>query len=266
MAITTKEVELSIGKTRYLESGSPAGQPVILFHGVAVAGGADDFRPVMVGLGDKYRLLTPDFIGWAPTPARPDTDAFPYLTDHIREFQDALNLKSSHVVGATMGGWIAGLFAYESPNRVDKLVMTGNPGFHGSANNALNEYKIPTEEQVRASVKKVCMDLSEDEQEDLIQQKLRALNEPGHAEAHSSMMKTMGNGQNRLRFTLLRRLPHVTAPTLFLLGKGDPSSEHGEELQKLVPGSKLHIVEDGAHQVHYENTPEFCREVSAFLG
>ena len=43
------------------------------------------------------------------------------MTDFIREFQDALNIRSSHVIGATKGGWIAGLFAYESPNRVTSL-------------------------------------------------------------------------------------------------------------------------------------------------
>ena len=59
-------------------------------------------------------------------------------------------------MGATMGGWIAGLFAYESPNRVDKLVMTGNPGFHGAANNRLAQFEVPSEDRVRQANRARC--------------------------------------------------------------------------------------------------------------
>ena len=262
--IARREVVLSHGKTRYLESGS--GHPVILLHGAAVAGGADDFRPVLERLDGRYRSLVPDFIGWPPTEARANVDAFPYMVDEIREFQDALGLKSSHIVGATMGGWIAGLFAYESPNRVDKLVMTGNPGFHGAANNRLAEYQVPSEERVREAIQKVAGSMSKSEQEALVQEKVRELNAPDHAAMYGQMMKTMADPANRSRFNLLRRLPSVTAPTLLLLGKGDPSSEHGEELRRLMPDARLHVIQDGAHQVHYENTEEFCRELVEFLG
>src|SRR6266516_4259283 len=160
-AIASKEVTLSHGKTRYLEAGT--GHPVILLHGAAVSGGADDFRPVIDRLSSRYRVLAPDFINWPPGDARPNVDAFPYMTDHIREFQDALGLKSSHIVGATMGGWIAGLFAYESPNRVDKLVMTGNPGFHGAPNDRLATLEPPNEEQVRRSIERVSAGMSQSE-------------------------------------------------------------------------------------------------------
>src|SRR5205814_4913920 len=128
---------------------------------------ADDYRPLLEQLNGRYRALAPDFIGWPPSDARENVDAFPYMTDQIREFQDALGLKSSHIVGCTMGGWIAGLFAYESPNRVDKLVMTGNPGFHGAPNDRLASLEPPTEEQVRRALDRVAPTLSEPEREEV---------------------------------------------------------------------------------------------------
>jgi pimeloyl-ACP methyl ester carboxylesterase len=261
--VEQKEITLSHGKTRYLEVGT--GEPVILLHGVAIAGGADDWRPALEVLGTSYRFLAPDFITFPPGDTRENLDAFPYLTDFVREFQDGLGLSSSHVVGATMGGWIAGLFAYESPNRVDKLVMTGNPGFHGAANNRLSNFQAPDEDGVRKAIEKVAPMLSESEREDLVQAKLRRLQEPGYADAHGSMMKTMADPANRERFNLLRRLPTITAPTLFLLGRGDPTSEVADKLTSLVPGSRAIIVEDGAHQVHYENSKEFGTAVLDFL-
>jgi pimeloyl-ACP methyl ester carboxylesterase len=263
-AVASKEVTLSHGKTRYLESGS--GEPVILIHGVAVAGGADDWRPALDELGTSYRFIAPDMIGFPPGDTRDNLDAFPYMVDFIREFQDALNIRSSHIIGATMGGWIAGLFAYESPNRVDKLIMTGNPGFHGAANNRLAEFQVPSEDAVRQALQKVAPMLSESEREALVQQKVKKLNEPGYGEAHAKMMKTMANPENRSRFNLLRRLPHITAPTFFLLGRHDPTSEHAEKLKSLVPGSRAYVIETGGHQIHYENAPEFSQQVLEFLG
>ena len=263
-AVVSKEVTLSHGKTRYLESGT--GHPVILVHGVAIAGGADDWRPAIEPLSNHYRVLAPDMIGWPPGDTYVHMDAFPYLTDFLREFQDALGLKSSHVMGATMGGWIAGLFAYESPNRVDKLVMTGNPGFHGAANDRLANFEAPDEDRVRQALSRQMKSSSESEIDALVQEKMRKLAAPGFAEAFGKMMKTMANHDNRARFNLIRRLPTMTMPTLFVIGRGDPSSEHAAKLGSVTPNSKVVMIEDGAHQVHYENTDEFAKAVIEFLG
>jgi pimeloyl-ACP methyl ester carboxylesterase len=263
-AIASKEVTLSHGKTRYLESGS--GEPVILLHGVAIAGGADDWRPALEYLGTSHRFIAPDFISFPPGDTRDDLDAFPYLTDFVREFQDALGIRSSDIIGATMGGWIAGLFAYESPNRVNKLIMTGNPGFHGAANNRLSNFQAPDEEAVRKAIDKVGYMLTESEREALVEAKMARLREAGYGEAHGSMMKTMANPENRSRFNLLRRLPYIPVPTLYLLGRGDPTSERAAELTALLPGSQVYVIETGGHQIHYENAEEFSTQVVKFLG
>src|SRR5437660_12540334 len=99
-AIASKEVTLSHGKTRYLESGT--GHPVILLHGASVAGGADDYRPLLERLNGRYRALAPDFIGWPPSDARANVDAIPYLTDEVRDLHDALRANSRHIGGCTM--------------------------------------------------------------------------------------------------------------------------------------------------------------------
>jgi len=264
-AVTTREVTLSHGKTRYLEAGT--GHPVILLHGASVIGGADDWRVTLPFLNERFRVLAPDFIGWPPGDIRdnPTIDAFPDMTEFVREFQDALGLRSSHIVGATMGGWIAGLFAYESPNRVDKLVMTGNPGFHGAANARLASFEVPSEDKVRQALTPMMGAVTASEFDAVVAQKVQKMNQPGYAEAYGGMMKTMADGANRARFNLLRRLPHLEMPTLFLIGRGDPTSETAEKLQAMVPGSQLVIIETGAHQVHYENAEEFARAVTEFL-
>ncbi len=247
-----------------MEAGN--GHTVILLHGVSAAGSADDWRPAMGYLSQKYRVIAPDMLSWPPSDTRQGIDAFPNLTDHVREFQDGIGLSSSHVIGATMGGWIAGLFAYESPNRVDKLVMTGNPGFHGAPNDRLAAWEIPEDDRVRQQLLRQMESVTEAEAEALVQEKIAKLHEPGYADAFKSTMTTMSDHANRARFNLIRRLPFIPVPTLFVIGRGDPSSEVTDKLKELVPVSELHIIEDGAHQVHYDNTEEFCKAVTHFLG
>jgi pimeloyl-ACP methyl ester carboxylesterase len=262
--VTSNTIELSHGKTRYLEAGS--GHPLLLVHGVAISGGADDWRPAIEFLSSHYRVIAPDCLGWPPGDTYPAMDAFPYLTDHLREFQDAMGIKSSHVAGATMGGWIAGLFGYESPNRVDKLILTGNPGFHGAPNDRLANVQAPTEEQVKGAIYKVSPMLSESERNELVKAKMARINEPGYVDAFATMMKSMALASNRSRFGLKRRLPHMEMPILFVIGRGDPTSQVTDEITSITPNCKLVIVEDGAHQVHYENAQQFSEAVIEFCG
>lgn len=265
MAITTKEATLSHGKARYLEVGS--GEPVILIHGAGITGGADDWRPAMERFGTQYHFLAPDYFGWPPSDApMPDTQAFSAMTDYIREFQDVLGLKSSHVIGATMGGWTAGMLAYESAARVDKLVMTGNPGFHGSDNDRLGTGGVPAKEAVIKHLTSLMPNASAAEIEALAKQKVAKASESGYMDAYNSMMKTMADHANRKRFNLMRKLPHITAPSLFVLGRHDPTAEMAEQLVKALPGSRFHVIESGGHQVHYEQPEEFCENVLDFLG
>ena len=125
-SITEKYVELIHGKTRYLESGT--GDPTILIHGVGFAGGADNWRLNIGPLSKKLRILAIDCLGWGKGDRVDREYSFAYLVDHVREFQDALGLEKTNIVGHSMGGWIASVFAYESPNRVNKLVLAASGG------------------------------------------------------------------------------------------------------------------------------------------
>jgi pimeloyl-ACP methyl ester carboxylesterase len=262
--VVHKQVQLRHGKTRYIEAGT--GAPLILLQISSLESGADDCLASLDALASEYRVLAPDLLGWPPSDTRPGIDAFPALVDFLREFQDALGITKSHVVGVSMGGWIAGLFGYESASRVDKLVLTGNPGFHGSPNDRLASWEVPAEDRVREPLMRMMTGVDPAEAEALVQQKIAKLNEPGFGDAFKSTMITMSNHDNRKRFNLIRRLPTMKMPMLFVIGRGDPSSEVVDQLQKVAPTAKIHIIEEGAHQVHYENTDEFSKVISEFLG
>jgi pimeloyl-ACP methyl ester carboxylesterase len=101
-ALQCQHVSLSHGRTRDIEAGQ--GDPLILIHGFPFHHSADSWLPNIDGLAAEFRVLAPDCVGWSPSDVLDEAYSFAYLTDFMREFQDALGLPRSHIVGSSMGG------------------------------------------------------------------------------------------------------------------------------------------------------------------
>ena len=97
--VTHRWIELSHGWTRYIDAGS--GPPLLVLHLSSVESGADDCLPTLDVLTPQFRVIAPDLIGWPPSDAVDDVDAFPRIVDFLREFQDALEITRWHVCGAS---------------------------------------------------------------------------------------------------------------------------------------------------------------------
>jgi pimeloyl-ACP methyl ester carboxylesterase len=259
--ITEKSIDLSHGKTYYYEAGE--GTPLILLHGSGIEQGGADFLPSFPVLSRAFRVIAPDFVGWPPGDSFANFASFPYLTDFVREFQDAMGIRKSHVVGVSMGGWIAGLFAYESPDRVEKAVITGNPGLLGSPNRRMASWQPPADEAIRKWMQPVLSGSGLDE-EAVIARKTERARDSGIREGFARIMSHMADDANRKRYALDRRYPHVSIPVLFLWGKTDPHVEQAAVCHSLTPGSSLRIL-DAGHRLHVEEPVVFGEAVLEYL-
>lgn len=260
ITIAEKSVQLSHGTTHYFETGS--GQPIIMLHGSGLEQGGADFLPSMPFLNREFRVLAPNFVGWAPGGSLPEIASFPYLIDFVREFQDALGLSSSHIVGVSMGAWIAALLAYESPDRVDSLVVTGNPGLDGASNSHLANWQAPDVDTVRQWVNRVTEGF-EVGRGTYLADKLKVLNEEDFLNSFRVIMRHMGADENRKRYAMRRRLPHLSVPTLFLFGNRDSNVKQAEEWHNLTSGSTVKII-GGGHRLHIEEPELFGEAVLEF--
>ena len=88
-----KTVQLKHGKTRYIDVGT--GHPLILLHLSSIESGADDCLATLGVLAPTFRVLAPDLLGFPPSDTLDGIDAFPFLVDFLREFQDALGIKAA---------------------------------------------------------------------------------------------------------------------------------------------------------------------------
>ena len=264
VAVTEKYVELSHGKTRYLEAGS--GYPTILLHGVGFAGGADNWRLNIGPLSKKLRVLAIDFLGWGKGDRFDRPYSFAYLVDHIREFQDTLGLEKTNIVGHSMGGWIASVFAYESPNRVKKLVLVDSGGARPRTLPSMTEFKPPTKEIIRKQMAERTNPSFHAELDKWTDEDYAKTQIPGALEAYRKILSHMNDNPNRIRYNTIRRFPHITAPTLVIWGKIDSTNalEMGEETHRLIKGSKM-VVFDTDHFVPTKLPDQFNQALLDFL-
>ena len=144
---TEKYAEMIHGKTRYWEAG--AGYPTILIHGAGWTSGCESWVRNIGPLSEKLHVYAIDCLNWGVGDVFQQEFSFAYLVDHVREFMDLMGIEQANFVGHSMGGWIVTLLAYESPERVNKLVNVSGGGTAARPLQNMVEFKVPSEEQIR---------------------------------------------------------------------------------------------------------------------
>ena len=117
--------EVPEGQMHYRIEGE--GEPVILLH-MAVASGDEFVRPIHY-LSKYYCAIAPDFLSAGDSDPAP----FPYsIADHAKSvinFMDSMGIKKAHIVGHHLGATVGMEVQINSPERVNKLVLSGF-GYH----------------------------------------------------------------------------------------------------------------------------------------
>ena len=271
--ITERYVTLGHGRTRYFEAGN--GYPTILLHGAGFDTGADvwlanlpDLATRLPGRQAGLRVLAVDALNWGPGDVLDFEFSFAYLVDHVREFMDALGIERAHLVGHSMGGWIATLFAYESPERLNRLVLVAAGGAATRNLASMVEWQPPAVDQLTARVRaRLANAPAGVDAEAIVRQYAAKVTDAAHVEAFAKVMRHMTNPLTRQRYNTLRRLPYVKTPALILWGRNDAVNDvsMAEALHAGIKGSRLVVLEDTGHNVPGERPAEFAREVLAFL-
>jgi pimeloyl-ACP methyl ester carboxylesterase len=258
-----KTVEMSHGRGTYVELGS--GDPVLMLHGVGFAQGAHEWFLTAPALAERFRVIMPDFVGWGAGSRLQEQYSFARLVDFVREFQDRLGLASSSVVGHSMGGWVASLLAYESPERVDRLVLVGSGGLASRPLKTMTSFTPPTLEEVEASIAARC-GRPADEIREWAEYGWGNVQNDEAVASYQRLLTHMTNPETRMLYNLRRRLPLTPAETLVLWGTEDAVNdiELGRETAELMPRAELATLPCG-HFPHTERPEEFTQKVRAFL-
>lgn len=140
-ARTFDETDLDVNgiDTAVLTAG--VGDPVVFLHGAGTASGFDWLLPI----ADHFRLIVayhPGF-GSSGDPALPGAD---HVARHHLDVLDRLGVERFHLVGQSMGGWVAATLASFSTHRIDKLVLVAPVGLDVPDHPTVNLLDLPPEE------------------------------------------------------------------------------------------------------------------------
>src|SRR5687767_15602421 len=118
-----------------------SGEAVILLHGIA--GSFDTWTPVLPELGRSYYTVAPDLLGHGRS-AKPrgDYSLGAYATG-LRDLMEALEIPSATIVGHSLGGGIAMQFAYQFPERCQRLVLVSSGGLGPEVTPLLKAATLP---------------------------------------------------------------------------------------------------------------------------
>lgn len=108
----------------YREAGPIDAPAILLLHGFPSS--SRMWQPLLDRLGDRYRLIAPDYPGFghSSTPAAADFDyTFDNLADVVEGFTDVIGLESYTLVVQDYGGPVGMRLAVRRPERVRALVV-----------------------------------------------------------------------------------------------------------------------------------------------
>ena len=222
-------IELNGAEFRYRETGDRSCPALIVLHGLGED--ARDWDGVARALSGCYRVLALDQRGHGQS-EHTNEYSFELMRDDLQEFVDVLGLERFALMGHSMGGLVALLFAEEWPERVERLVIedaappAGGP--HRPEPPTEPPEPVPFDWRVVASIR-------------------RQLNDPDPA--------------------WWDRLPEIAAPTL-VVGGGSTSHIPQEELEALgglIPRCRLVTIEGAGHEVHSARLEQFLAAVEGFL-
>jgi pimeloyl-ACP methyl ester carboxylesterase len=254
-------------RTFYLEAGS--GHPVLLIHGAAPgACTLVNFGPNIEPLAEAgFRVLAYDQPGFGYS-ANPEDYSLEYRVTHARAFVDAIGLDRYHVIGNSVGAYIAARFALED-RRVGRLVLVSSSTLapRGSAeadamasrhSEELREY-APSLDAMRTMTMKTLFN-KDLVTEELVQQRF----EMSSGSRYEAQLRRR---QAPPPHPILEELPQLKAKTLILWGGNDAgaASERALLLFKTIPEAELHVFDHCGHWVQWDQADRFNRLVADFL-
>jgi pimeloyl-ACP methyl ester carboxylesterase len=256
------------------------GPPLLLIHGIGDS--SETWADVIPALAERHTVIAPDLLGHGDS-AKPRADyAIAAYACGMRDLLTVLGIDRVSVIGHSLGGGVAMQFAYQFPERCERLTLVSSAGMGRAVHPifrlasgpgaAMGMYLLTTP-GVRAAVRMATPLLRLAGGAGLGPDLDYAISRYLHfanPTARRAFLRTIRAGVD-LRgqaITMLDR-SYLTQnlPTLIVWGSRDGiiPVEHAEVAHAALPGSRLEIFERAGHFPHHDDPERFVKVVEEFL-
>lgn len=235
-------------------------QNILILHGWRLSGDKYLNLVNVFSSGEQFQVFSPDMPGFGKEeiPFRPYT-----LIDYVNfidEFLKKKKINRTVIIGHSFGGRVAIKFASLLPQKVDKLVLTGVPGFLPVSNFKVKFFLFLS--KIGRTIFRLPILSSFQELAKKILYRLSGASDYAHVEG--VMRKTF---KLIIREDLVESMKSLRIPVALVWGESDtivPVSI-AYKMNKVINGSKLIVIKNATHRLPYENYQEFYQTVKNFL-
>ncbi len=241
------------GSFKYVESKG-GDRVLLLLHGLL--GQLSNFKGITERFNDKLNVVFPEM----PIMEMPVKEAgITGLLAYIKSFVDFKGYKKVNLLGNSLGGHIAQLFALNYPDLVETMTLTGSSGlFENSMGSTFP--KRGSYEYIQKKAQETFYDPAHatkplvDELFDIVNDRMKAI-------------RIVVTAKSAIRHNLGEKLHLIKIPTLLIWGKQDSVTPPfvAEKFHELLPNSELHFIDKCGHAPMMEKPEEFNDILQNFL-
>ena len=248
--------------TLYYEVTSK-GQPLVFIHGLGSS--TRDWEYQTSEFSQQYQTITFDLRGHGQSGKPAGPYSMPLFAADLADLLQALDVRSAHIVGISLGGAVAFQFALDHPGLVKSLTIVNSAPSLGG-----------TPEQAALEI---------DRRVGIVQQfGMRAMGgslspalfpKPEHANLRDTFVSRWAENdpvayieatRSMLNWNVTDQLGSISAPTLILASDQDYSPVAVKEAYcKLLPNAQLVVIADAHHAVPLEQPEAFNDALMQFL-
>lgn len=251
-----RTIEVQGISTHLFEAGAADAPTLLYLHGVSLGNLWLEYHSLLTR---HFHVFAPDIPGFGLT-ERPDW--MRDMSDYVLYFRDlfkALDISSAHLVGHSLGGWMAAEIAVWYPNLVTKLVLSNSGGIRVKGSPIGNMFAMNPQETVA-----ICFENLAAAQV-LMPSQLNADFFVRLYQERTTLASLAWNPGFDPK--LARRLADLTCPTLVIWGANDRliPSVYGPTFQSLIPGSQLVMLQGTGHMPMFEQASAWVQAIDDFL-
>jgi pimeloyl-ACP methyl ester carboxylesterase len=261
----------------FVKTGS--GPAVLLLHGMACD--HTTWSPVIERLARDHTVIAPDLLGHGRSDKpRADYSVGGYANG-MRDLLTVLGIDKVTVVGHSLGGGVAMQFAYQFPERTERMVLVAPggigpevtmliravtlPGFH----TAVGLVTLPGIRQLATGTLRTIARVDHPVLRDLdeIAAMVENLRDPRARRALRHLVRACVDVRGQIITMVDRAYLTQELPLCVIWGTDDPviPSLHAETVRRIAQSARVELVERSGHFPHKDRPEVFARIVDDFI-
>ena len=249
------------------------GTPILLIHGLGSSAQTWANVPELLNTAGHH-VIAIDLPGHGDSSKLPGDYSLGAMANSIRDLLDHLRIDRAHFVGHSLGGGITMQFAYQFPERVDRIVLDASGGLGAEIFPVLRAASLPGADFViRAAINERTMNAAERLGSALGRIKIqphaltpgalqtaRWLSEPERRQAFLATVRSVIDHSGQ-RVSALDHLHLLDgSKVLIIWGDSDPMipMSHGVRAHDMLPGSRMIVFPGAGHEPHSYDPARFA--------